>query len=259
VTVVHFRPGPIEPAIPHDRNRRPAGPLHLSALDTVGMFDELSEKLDGVLGRLKQRGLLTESTIDEGLREIRHALLEADVNYQLAREFLERVRGAGAGRAGAEVGEAGQQIVKIVHDELVTLLGRSSHGLKDGAGGSHGDPAGGAAGIRARRRRRRSWRSGWPGRGSSRCWRRWTCTVRRPSTSWRRWAGRSACRCSRIGRRRTWEAGEAGAGAGAERASPRALILDTAGRLQIDAVADGRAEARVGGDEPTEVLLVADA
>ena len=56
------------------------------------MFDELSNKLDGVLGRFRQRGLLTEPMIREGLREIRRVLLEADVNYKVTREFLNRVQ-----------------------------------------------------------------------------------------------------------------------------------------------------------------------
>jgi signal recognition particle subunit SRP54 len=97
------------------------------------MFDELSEKLDGVLGRFKQRGLLTESTIDEGLREIRRALLEADVNYQLAREFLERVRERAVGEQVLRSVKPGEQVVKIVHDELVELLGQERHGLETAA------------------------------------------------------------------------------------------------------------------------------
>ncbi|HUG00924.1 MAG TPA: signal recognition particle receptor subunit alpha, partial [Longimicrobiales bacterium] len=56
------------------------------------MFEELSEKLDGVLGRFRQQGLLTEPMVREGLREIRRALLEADVNYLVAKDFLDRVQ-----------------------------------------------------------------------------------------------------------------------------------------------------------------------
>ncbi|MBL8961906.1 MAG: signal recognition particle receptor subunit alpha, partial [Gemmatimonadetes bacterium] len=55
------------------------------------MFDELSEKISGVFARLRGRGVLTEADIKEGLREIRRVLLEADVSFQLTREFLERV------------------------------------------------------------------------------------------------------------------------------------------------------------------------
>ena len=87
------------------------------------MFEELSEKLDGVLGRFKQRGLLTEPMIKDGLREIRRVLLEADVHYKLTRDFLTKVEERALGEKVLKSVAPGQQIVKIVHDELVTLLG----------------------------------------------------------------------------------------------------------------------------------------
>ncbi len=94
------------------------------------MFDELSEKLESVLGRLRQRGLLTEPMIREGLRDIRRVLLEADVNFQLVREFLGRVEEKATGERVLKSVQPGQQIVKIVHDELVTMLGERPEGLK---------------------------------------------------------------------------------------------------------------------------------
>jgi signal recognition particle subunit SRP54 len=94
------------------------------------MFDELSEKLDGVLGRFRQRGLLTEPLIDEGLREIRRALLEADVNLQLTRRFMDRVRERAVGEQVLKSVKPGEQVVKIVHDELVELLGHERRGLE---------------------------------------------------------------------------------------------------------------------------------
>ncbi len=94
------------------------------------MFEELSEKLDGVLGPFKQRGMLTESMIREGLREVRRVLLEADVNYRLARDFLERVEERALGEKVLKSVAPGQQIVKIVHDELVHLLGEEKDGLR---------------------------------------------------------------------------------------------------------------------------------
>ncbi len=94
------------------------------------MFEDLSEKLDGVLGRFKQRGLLTEPMIREGLREIRRALLEADVNYKLAKDFLARVEERALGQQVLDSVSPGQQIVKIVHDELITLLGEERAGLE---------------------------------------------------------------------------------------------------------------------------------
>jgi signal recognition particle subunit SRP54 len=87
------------------------------------MFDDLSKKLDGVLAKFRQRGLLTEPMVREGLREVRRVLLEADVNYQVTREFLKRVQEKALGDRVLKAVSPGQQIVKIVHEELVTLLG----------------------------------------------------------------------------------------------------------------------------------------
>lgn len=87
------------------------------------MFEELSNKLDGVLSRFRQRGVLTEPMIREGLREIRRVLLEADVNFKVTREFLARVQERALGEDVVKSVSPGQQIVKIVHDELASLLG----------------------------------------------------------------------------------------------------------------------------------------
>ncbi len=94
------------------------------------MFDELSEKLDAIFTRLRGRGVLSESDIKEGLREIRRVLLEADVNFQLTREFLERVEKRAIGVSALKTVSPGQQLVKIVHDELATMLGERREGLK---------------------------------------------------------------------------------------------------------------------------------
>ena len=87
------------------------------------MFEDLSKRLDGVLGRFRKRGLLTESMIRDGLREIRRVLLEADVNYKVTREFLKRVQEKALGERVLKAVSPGQQIVKIVHDELAVLIG----------------------------------------------------------------------------------------------------------------------------------------
>lgn len=94
------------------------------------MFEELSDKLSGVLDRFKQRGVLTEPMIKEGLREVRRVLLEADVHYQLTRDFLTKVEERALGEKVLKSVAPGQQIVKIVHDELVSLLGETREGLK---------------------------------------------------------------------------------------------------------------------------------
>ncbi len=87
------------------------------------MFEDLSRKLDGVLGRLRQRGVLTEPMIRDGLREVRLALLEADVNFRVTRNFLKRVQEKALGERVLKSVSPGQQIVKIVNDELAALIG----------------------------------------------------------------------------------------------------------------------------------------
>ena len=94
------------------------------------MFDELSEKLEATFARLRGRGVLTEADIKEGLREVRRVLLEADVNFQLTREFLERVEQKAQGVTSLRAVSPAQQLVKIVHDELAGMLGERREGLK---------------------------------------------------------------------------------------------------------------------------------
>ena len=94
------------------------------------MFDELSEKLEATFARLRGRGVLTEADIKEGLREVRRVLLEADVNFQLTREFLERVEKKAVGITQLKTVSPGQQLVKVVYDELTAMLGERREGLK---------------------------------------------------------------------------------------------------------------------------------
>ena len=87
------------------------------------MFDELSAKLTAALQKLTGRGVLTEEAVKDGLREIRRVLLEADVSFDLTREFLERVEQRAVGAQLLKAVRPGDQLVKIVYDELVGLLG----------------------------------------------------------------------------------------------------------------------------------------
>jgi len=87
------------------------------------MFDELAAKLSDALKRLTGRGVLSEEAVREGLREIRRILLEADVSFDLTREFLERVQEKAVGQQVVQSVRPGQQLVKIVYDELVAMLG----------------------------------------------------------------------------------------------------------------------------------------
>jgi signal recognition particle subunit SRP54 len=88
------------------------------------MFAGLSDRLSTTLRSLAGRGVLTEDAVREGLREIRRVLLEADVGYEIARDFTERVRARAVGVEQLKAVNPGQQLVKIVHDELVGLLGQ---------------------------------------------------------------------------------------------------------------------------------------
>ncbi|HEY7566832.1 MAG TPA: signal recognition particle protein [Gemmatimonadaceae bacterium] len=94
------------------------------------MFDELSEKLGAAFQRLRGKGVLSESDIKDGLREVRRVLLEADVSFQLTREFLERVEQKAVGVAALKSVQPAQQLVKIVHDELTAMLGERREGLR---------------------------------------------------------------------------------------------------------------------------------
>jgi signal recognition particle subunit SRP54 len=87
------------------------------------MFDELSAKLNATLQKLTGRGVLTEEAVKEGLREIRRILLEADVSFDLTRDFLERVQAKAVGVTQLKEVRPGHQLVKIVYDELVAMLG----------------------------------------------------------------------------------------------------------------------------------------
>src|SRR5439155_24213796 len=87
------------------------------------MFDTLSEKLQGVFKNLRGYGKLTEKNVSDALREVRLALLEADVNYKVAKDFIERTKQKALGHEVLSSVTPGQQIVKIVHDELVALMG----------------------------------------------------------------------------------------------------------------------------------------
>src|SRR3954453_18908779 len=91
------------------------------------MFDALSDRLRDVLGRLSGHGRITEADVDAAMREIRLALLEADVNYKGVKDFVGRVKERALGQDVLEGINPGQLIVKIVHDELTAILGAGDH------------------------------------------------------------------------------------------------------------------------------------
>jgi signal recognition particle subunit SRP54 len=223
------------------------------------MFEQLGDRLDGVFRRLKGRGVITEPMLREGLREVRRALLEADVNYHVARDFLKRVEERAIGEKVLDAVRPADQVVKIVHDELVEVLGGA------GASSELQEPAVPPAVLML---------VGLQGSGK-------TTT-----------AGKLARRFERLGRRPTLvacdpyrpAAGEqlvtlatsigvpvvhepdekdvvalaSGALDEARRAGATHVIIDTAGRLQADAELMDELVRLKGAIEPHEVLLVAD-
>ena len=94
------------------------------------MFERLSERFEDVFQKLRGRGKITERNIDDALREIRRALLEADVNFKVARGFIQRVREGAIGREVMKSLTPSQQMIKLVHEELVALLGSENSPLK---------------------------------------------------------------------------------------------------------------------------------
>jgi signal recognition particle subunit SRP54 len=93
------------------------------------MFDSLSSKLQNAFRNLRGLGKISEANIGDALREVRLALLEADVNFKVARDFIERVKTKSLGAEVVQSIQPGQQIIKIIHDELVELLGSQNTGL----------------------------------------------------------------------------------------------------------------------------------
>jgi signal recognition particle subunit SRP54 len=222
------------------------------------MFDELATKLDGALKKLRQRGVLTEPMIKEGLREVRRVLLEADVNFKVTRDFLNRVQERALGEAVLKAVSPGQQIVKIVHDELAALFGEGRPTLDKGPSSPTvilmvGLQGAGKTTTAAKLARRLGREGRMPMLAA--------CDLQRPAA-----IEQLETLGEQIGAR--VHAGEFGgdpvatavaAREAAKESKHSVLIVDTAGRLQIDeALMDelGRVRDAV---KPTEILLVADA
>src|SRR5512133_1007038 len=96
---------------------------------TGAMFDALADKLQHALGDLRGRGTLDEETISRAMREVRLALLEADVNFEVVKDFVAHVRERALDQEVLKSVTPGQQVVKIVHDELTALMGAGSSQL----------------------------------------------------------------------------------------------------------------------------------
>jgi signal recognition particle subunit SRP54 len=236
------------------------------------MFTALSEQLTGVLNRLRGRGVLSENDVTEALREIRRHLLEADVSFEVTRGFVERVREKALSALQLKAVSPGQQVVKLVHDELARMLGASEEDLAASVVAHHGVPlqfasvgptvvflvglqGSGKTTTAAKLARRLKTEQKAPALVAA--------DVYRPA---------AAEQLQQLGAQ--IDVSVLGAGAGsrdqdvpalvkralreAESARARTVIVDTAGRLQIDAEMMDELRALKAAIEPREVLLVAD-
>src|SRR6266850_2824042 len=230
------------------------------------MFTALSERLTAALKRLTGRGVLSEQDVTEALREIRRHLLEADVSFEVTTGFVERVRERAIGALAVKTVSPGQQVVKLVHDEIAPLLGGTKRGLDFASVGPTvillvGLQGSGKTTTAAKLARRLKLEQKAPGLVAA--------DPYRP-------AARE--QLEQLGKQIDVPVFGVGDGAvGAQHAAPvhvpdlvrnalraaesarcRTVIVDTAGRLQIDAGLMDELRALKAAVTPREVLLVAD-
>lgn len=224
------------------------------------MFTALSEQLTGVLARLRGRGVLSESDVTDALREIRRHLLEADVSFEVTRGFVERVRERAIGALEVKAVSPGQQVVKLVHDEIATLLGGTKAGLEFSSVGPTvillvGLQGSGKTTTAAKLARRLKLEQKAPALVAA--------DIYRPAAAEQLRQLGEQVGVSVLG------TGDGGSGKGvlelvrnalreAESARARTVIVDTAGRLQIDVEMMDELKALKAAVSPKEVLLVAD-
>ena len=236
------------------------------------MFTALSERLTATLKRLTGRGVLSEQDVTEALREIRRHLLEADVSFEVTTGFVERVRERAVGVIAVKSVSPGQQVAKLVHDELARMLGASDEDLARKVGAQHAAPlqfapvgptvillvglqGSGKTTTAAKLARRLKLEQKAPGLVAA--------DPYRPA---------AVEQLRQLGEQIGVQVfpREQGAGSGtvlevvqqavreAEKARCRTVIVDTAGRLQIDAELMDELKALRAATSPREVLLVAD-
>src|SRR5256884_1656242 len=221
------------------------------------MFTALSEQLTAVLQRLRGRGVLSEADVTEALREIRRHLLEADVSFDVTRTFVERVRERAVGALQINAVSPGQQVVKLVHDEIAALLGGTKQGLEFASVGPTvillvGLQGSGKTTTAAKLARRLKLEQKAP------------CLV--AADVYRPAAGEQLKQLGTqvgvpvFGKRETGNVVELVRDAlrEAEQARCRTVIVDTAGRVQIDTEMMDELRALRQAVAPREVLLVAD-
>ncbi|HET9386615.1 MAG TPA: signal recognition particle protein [Gemmatimonadales bacterium] len=224
------------------------------------MFTALSEQLTGVLNRLRGRGVLSESDVTDALREIRRHLLEADVSFEVTRGFVDRVRERAVGALQVKSVSPGQQIVKLVHDEIATLLG-GTKGAGEGLEFSSVGPTvillvglqgSGKTTTAAKLARRLKLEQKAPALVAA--------DIYRPAATEQLQQLGAQIGIPVLGKRETGNVVKLVKDAlrEAESARARTVIVDTAGRLQIDAEMMNELKALKAAVAPKEVLLVAD-
>jgi len=225
---------------------------------TAPMFESLSERLQGIFRTLRGEARLSESAVESALREIRMALLEADVNFRVTKAFIDRVRERAVGQDVLRSLTPGQHVVRIVRDELIALFGDAPGGLRAAKSTPHvvllvGLQGAGKTTAAARLARWMARRGRHPLLVST--------DVRRPAAIEQLGVlGRQA------GIRVFDPAGEADPVARASRAIAEArtlgfdaVIVDTAGRLHVDSALMGELQAIRDAVHPDDALYVADA
>jgi len=221
------------------------------------MFTALSERLTAVLKRLTGRGVLSEQDVTEALREIRRHLLEADVSFEVTRGFVERVRERAVGAIAVKAVNPGQQVVKLVHDEIAALLGGTKRGLDFASVGPTvillvGLQGSGKTTTAAKLARRLKLEQKAPGLVAA--------DPYRPAAAEQLRQLGEQVGVPVFGKRETENVVELVRDALREagKARCRTVIVDTAGRLQIDAALMDELKALRAATSPREVLLVAD-
>jgi len=159
------------------------------------MLEALSERLGAIFDRLSNRGRLSETDVAEVLREVRIALLEADVNLAVAKDFVNAIKERAVGADVLQSLTPGQSVIKIVHDQLVDLLGGAEARLQFADTPPTVYMLVGLQGS-GRRPTRANSRCASKNRDAARCSLQPTCTVPPRSISSRRSASRSICRCT---------------------------------------------------------------
>jgi signal recognition particle subunit SRP54 len=224
------------------------------------MFTALASQLAAVLKRVTGRGVLSQQDVSEALREIRRHLLEADVSFEVTQGFVERVRERAVAAIALKTVSPGQQVVKLVRDEIAALLGGTQRGLDFASVGPTvillvGLQGSGKTTTAAKLARRLKLEQKAPGLVAA--------DPYRPA------AGEQLRQLGEQIGVPVFGMGDEGRGTGvvelvqgairaAEKARCRTVIVDTAGRLQIDAALMDELKAMRAAVSPREVLLVAD-